>query len=137
MTKHTQSSRWLQRNISTLDRDHMHAGWSAAHTQARHRKEPWSMTFDDWCVVWADHWHQRGRDSDSLCMTRCDVTEPWSRSNVCLITRQQLGQRRTGSGRGADLVLKTYSAPEADFVLPMAPQVPQRLGGRRVQYRRP
>ena len=70
-------------------------------------------------------------------LSRCDVHADWSIDNVCLITRQQLGQRRTGSGHGPEIRMQTYRAPEADFVLPMAPQVPQRLGGRRVQYRRP
>jgi len=117
--------------------DAMHTAWSAAGAQARHRKELWSLTLDQWRAVWADHWQERGRDSDSLCMTRCDVNLPWTIDNVCLITRQQLGQRRTGSGRGTEIRLQTYNTPSADFVLPMAPQVPQRLGGRRVQYRRP
>ena len=123
--------------INSHTQRQMLQAFRAALTQARHRKEPWTMTLDQWCAVWADHWSERGRDSVSLCMTRCDVHADWSIDNVCLITRQQLGQRRTGSGRGPAIRMQTYRAPDADFVLPMAPQVPQRLGGRRVQYRRP
>ena len=117
--------------------DAMHTAWSAAGAQARHRKELWSLTLDQWRAVWADHWHERGRDSDSLCMTRCDVNQPWTIDNVCLITRQQLGQRKSGSHWRLGIQMKTYAAPAADFVLPMAPQVPQRLGGRQVRYRKP
>jgi len=62
--------------------------------QALYRKEQWNFTFDQWHEIWQDHWHLRGRDRDSLCMSRISETLPWSRNNVWLITYGTHAHRR-------------------------------------------
>lgn len=67
--------------------------WMQARTQAVYRGAEWELTFRQWQNVWRDSWHLRGRDSDSLCITRIDRTKPWRRNNVELITRLELRRR--------------------------------------------
>lgn len=57
--------------------------------QAAFRGESWSLSFEEFCAVWHDEslWDQRGRDRDSLVMTRRDPYGRWDKSNVCLISR--------------------------------------------------
>jgi hypothetical protein len=59
--------------------------------QARWRKETWpdEFDFDSWVRAWADRWPDRGRSPDQYCMTRIDRTQPWTETNVQVITRAQ------------------------------------------------
>ena len=67
--------------------------WLQAKTQAQYRGYTWEITFRQWCNIWRDHWHLRGRASSDLCITRKDRDKPWRRNNVELITRKELRQR--------------------------------------------
>ena len=62
--------------------------------QARWREETWTLTLEQYQQLWADHWAQRGRLSTSYMMTRINADLPWDRTNCCVITRQQHGQRQ-------------------------------------------
>lgn len=63
--------------------------WSRSQCQARFRKEPWQLSFEDFCKIWNSEilWNQRGKLPDSLVMTRRDYDLPWSVENCCLIRR--------------------------------------------------
>jgi hypothetical protein len=84
--------------------------WLQCRNQAHYRREPWSLTFEQWQQVWQDLWHRRGRGSQELCITRLDCADEWCVSNVIVITRKQNAQRKTGlltsQGQGpSDVVL--------------------------------
>jgi hypothetical protein len=75
--------------------------WTQTRTQAEWRGEIWRIDWAQWQAIWQGKWAQRGRTSDSLCITRRDMSLPWSESNVILITRRQHGQRRQDTSRAA------------------------------------
>jgi len=60
-----------------------------AKFQAIYRKEPWDLTFTEWCDFWStpDLWSKRGRASDSLCLTRIEDDHAWSKDNCVLVYR--------------------------------------------------
>ena len=62
--------------------------------QARWREETWTLTLEQYQHLWTEHWAERGRTSQSYMMTRIDADLPWDRTNCCVITRQQHGQRQ-------------------------------------------
>ena len=64
--------------------------------QAQWRGETWLLTWPEWCAHWEGRWHLRGRDADSLCITRKDCALPWSNTNVIVITRTSHGARKRG-----------------------------------------
>lgn len=66
--------------------------YSRAKCQADFRFEDWKLTYNDWCEFWPnkDIWNMRGRMGDSLCLTRRDITKPWSRTNCCLLPRTNI-----------------------------------------------
>lgn len=57
--------------------------------QARYRKEPWDLSFEDFQTLWDGHWTARGRGSTDYCLTRKDRTQPWSLANCQCITRNE------------------------------------------------
>jgi len=61
-----------------------------AKCQADFRGEVWHLTWEDWCAFWSTEevWHQRGRSTDALCLTRLDYKQPWSKTNCCLLPRR-------------------------------------------------
>ena len=61
--------------------------WATSRAQAHFRSEVWELTFEEYLAIWRPHWSRRGRESDSLCLTRIDFSEPWCTDNVALITR--------------------------------------------------
>ena len=67
-----------------------YTAWLKHRAQAHFRNEEYSLTFEDWSWFWNqdDRWSRRGRSGTSLCLTRIDHSEPWSRSNCLIITRQ-------------------------------------------------
>jgi hypothetical protein len=77
-----------------------------AKAQAVFRKEPWDLSFEDYCRVWQNDWHNRGRTPDSVCLTRRDEDIGWDFENVEIITRAEHFRRgaqrrryRTGTAR--------------------------------------
>ena len=63
--------------------------WHRMRAQANYRGEPWELSFDDYREFWPTEelWAQRGRSTESLCMTRIDPEGPWSRSNAVVLPR--------------------------------------------------
>ena len=55
--------------------------------QARFRSEPWCLSFEEFETLWNDCWHQRGRSSQDLCMSRRDYDGAWSVTNCRIMTR--------------------------------------------------
>ena len=53
------------------------------------RGEGWLLTFAEYEEIWAGKWHLRGRTRDTLCLARLDYEQPWSMSNVEIMTRRQ------------------------------------------------
>lgn len=64
--------------------------------QAQWRREPWTLSFEEWCGAWQGLWHLRGRGRDSLCITRRDGRGTWSQDNIVIVTRSQHGTRKRG-----------------------------------------
>jgi len=63
--------------------------WHRMRAQANYRGEPWQLSFDDYRDFWPTEelWAQRGRSTESLCMTRLDPELAWSRSNTVVLPR--------------------------------------------------
>lgn len=55
--------------------------------QAKFRKEEFLLTWDEFQQLWAGKWHLRGRQSNSLCMTRYDWDGPWDLANTQVVER--------------------------------------------------
>ena len=79
----------------------MYIPWMKSKAQANFRGEAWSLTFDDYFDLWNGRWHERGRDRESLCMTRYDWSQGWSRDNTVLIERHQHLRNQGLARRGA------------------------------------
>lgn len=56
-------------------------------SQAKFRKELFTLTWDRFQELWESKWHQRGLSNTSLCMTRTDHRMPWSDDNTIITTR--------------------------------------------------
>ena len=67
--------------------------WQMAKAQAVFRKEPWDLSFEEYCAIWQDHWHNRGRCPENVCMTRRDEDIGWDFENIEIITRKEHFQR--------------------------------------------
>jgi len=69
----------------------MYYAWSKHRAQANFRKEPYELTWDDWRVIFAntDDFLNRGRQQESIVLTRRDVGGAWSLDNCELITRYE------------------------------------------------
>lgn len=101
----------------------MHLPFLRARAQANFRNEGWTLTIEQWFAIWRDHWSQRGRGKNSLCLTRKDWTQPWSEDNIEIVTRlEQLGRAaraavefRLAEGRFklSTRQLKDYSGPRS------------------------
>ena len=57
--------------------------------QANYRKEPWTVSFEEWKAIWGELWHQRGRERGCYCMTRADHTEGWTKENIRVVSRDE------------------------------------------------
>lgn len=62
--------------------------------QAKYRGETHSLTLEEWRKLWQDHWLERGRTPDSLCLVQCDPELGWHLNNVQIMTRREYLQRR-------------------------------------------
>ena len=74
--------------------------WHQQRNQALFRGEGWHIDFDTWVRIWGDAWHSRGRERGCRCMTRLDWEQPWSETNVEIVTREDHAQRQ-GHARAA------------------------------------
>jgi hypothetical protein len=87
--------------------------WVQCRNQAQWRGEIWKITFEQWQQMWTGKWDKRGRSSDALCITRCDMSLPWSEANAIIISRREHGRRKTGTrstlGESAASVVLTRS----------------------------
>lgn len=65
--------------------------WIQQKNQAQWREEGWTISYEDWKRLWDEsgQWDNRGRARSCYCMTRRDITEPWSVDNVMIITREE------------------------------------------------
>ena len=62
-----------------------------ARAQSRFRGHEWTLTFEEFCTVWTrEAWARRGRDPQSLGMSRIDYDKGWSLDNVTLRTRREM-----------------------------------------------
>jgi len=77
----------------------MYIPFLKAKAQAKFREEPWELEFEDYFTIWNGYWADRGRDRDSLCMTRKDWSDSWSKDNIILVTRLEHCQRQAANSR--------------------------------------
>jgi hypothetical protein len=71
--------------------------WLKHKAQAAYRKEPHSLTWDDWQTIWSNpiDFENRGRRPEDLTLTRIDDDGAWTLANVEVITRlEQLRKAR-------------------------------------------
>ena len=66
-----------------------YTAWLKHKSQAAFRRETHDITFESWQLLWQDEWHNRGKSSDDMCLTREDPSGAWTVSNVILITRAE------------------------------------------------
>ena len=67
----------------------MYLPWMRARAQANFRKEGWEISFDEFYELWKEHWLNRGRKPENMCMTRDDYDGPWIIGNVTVVTRAE------------------------------------------------
>ena len=59
-------------------------------SQAVYRKEPHSLTWEQWQSLWCDEqWQRRGRRGDDICLGRLDWDLGWEYSNVETMTKRR------------------------------------------------
>ena len=59
--------------------------------QAKYRGQEWNISVEEFIELWMedDRYKHRGRDTNSLCMTRIDKHKPWQPDNVYFPTRRE------------------------------------------------
>jgi hypothetical protein len=57
--------------------------------QAKFRGEEFLLTWQEFQDKWQGKWHLRGRQSNSLCMSRSDWDGPWDNTNTIVIERHE------------------------------------------------
>lgn len=98
-TRGPRPQRWVTGPDPELHRRYRH--FQQQRNQANFRGEPWDITFEQWCELWGDLWHSRGRERGSMCMTRRDWYGGWTLDNVVVITREEHArQQRDHQVRG-------------------------------------
>jgi len=70
-------------------RHDQYIAWARARSQAMFRGEDFELTYEDYTLIWADQWHNRGRQGYSMVMTRRDLEKGWTLDNTCLMERLQ------------------------------------------------
>lgn len=80
----------------------MYYAWSKHKSQAHYRKEQHDLTWADWQAIWHNphDFLSRGRQPDSLVLTRRDIEQGWTRDNVEIITRLEQLRRTAELSRG-------------------------------------
>lgn len=62
--------------------------------QARFRKEPYQLSWEDWQTLWSDSdFQKRGRSKNDLCLARLDHLGAWELCNVVVCTRLEVLKR--------------------------------------------
>lgn len=66
-----------------------HIAFLRSRAQAKFRNEPWDLTIEQYFEIWNDEdtWNNRGRQADNVCLIRTDPKQPWTMSNVKVVTR--------------------------------------------------
>ena len=59
---------------------------------SRRRGDGWDLDWPDWRDAWLPSWSQRGRGRYDMCMGRIDLEQPWSVTNIHIVTRRQHSQ---------------------------------------------
>jgi hypothetical protein len=63
--------------------------WLKHRSQANYRKEPYTLTWDQWETLWTDDlFLRRGKGPDSVCLTQLDRSIGWTIDNVEIIVRK-------------------------------------------------
>lgn len=63
--------------------------WGQQRNQAMYRGEGWDLPFQTWVDIWGDKYEFKGKTSDCMCMTRINLSLPWTKDNVKIITRKE------------------------------------------------
>lgn len=90
----------------------MYTPWQRMKAQANFRGEEFTLKFEDFYNLWKDHWPQRGRGIDDLCMSRNDHSGPWSKKNTIIITRKEHYKNQVNYRASTNLG-KTYKPRKA------------------------
>ncbi len=80
-----------------------YTAWIRHKAQCDFRQEEFNLSFEEFKRLWADDWHNRGRHSTNMCMTRIDPEGAWEWGNLEIITRKEHVQRQRANqllGRG-------------------------------------
>jgi len=70
--------------------------WQRHRAQAKFRREPYQLTFDQWLEAWqqSGHIHKMGRRLGDYTLIRVDTEQPWHRDNIKVISRGRHHIRR-------------------------------------------
>lgn len=72
-----------------------YCAWLQARAQAQYRKEIFELTFEDFQLLWAGKWDQKGRGANNYCLTRKDPRLPWNIDNsICMNRKDHLRRQR-------------------------------------------
>jgi hypothetical protein len=77
----------------------------------RHLKIDIDMTFDEWYAWWdaTGHFDERGPAKDQYCMSRIDITQPYSTTNIeCILNTVKHDKNRKLKGLGIISPTATY-----------------------------
>ncbi|CAB4153692.1 hypothetical protein UFOVP641_18 [uncultured Caudovirales phage] len=88
----------------------MYWPWQLMKAQATFREEEFDLPFEEFYLLWKDHWYNRGRKADNMCLSRSNPNGPWNKENAEIITRQE-HLRRQGFYRQHDPKTKTPRGP--------------------------
>lgn len=78
----------------------MYHPWQMAKAQAKFRGEEWELTFEEYYELWKDHWNNRGRKAEDMCMSRHDREGPWDIKNTLIMSRLDHLRKQGGDRRG-------------------------------------
>jgi len=84
--------------------------WQRHKAQARFRNEPWSLSFEDYELIWGDLWTQRGRGRGDLMLVRRDWHRPWVLDNLVIADRQYYHWRQNEIKREAGRIQNNNSS---------------------------
>lgn len=65
-----------------MDRSFARLRYEQHRRNAEKRGVLWELTFEEWCVIWAPHWHERGPHQDEKVMCRTHDQGAYRADNV-------------------------------------------------------
>ena len=71
----------------------MYVAYGYKRQSCLRRGEGWHLTWPQYRDLWLPHWHQRGVQAQSLCLSRCDFEDTWHIDNVQFETRRDHSRR--------------------------------------------